>query len=514
MRFPSGQLIILATLAIHSLAAPAAPDPPPWALQPITTPPVPESTLATTWAKNPIDHFIAAKLQAHHLTPSQPATPRSLVRRLHFDLHGLPPTSTDIARFNATGPSSYITDLLADPAYGERWARHWMDTVHYAETHGHDEDAIRTNAWPYRDYLITSLNQDKPYARFVREQVAGDVLYPDDPQATVATAFLALGPWDSSSQMGIQDGTTDKKIAQLLDRDDMLTTTMSTFASTTVHCARCHDHKFDPVPASDYYALQAVFAGVDRADRPYDPDPQRHQQRHQLTSQLDNLTPGNTGSITRTAPYKTWLATTADTTGHWTTLTPESVTSTGGSTTTINPDGSVTLGGTPRPEKDTTTISTHSPLATITAIRLEVLTDPSLPHNGPGRQDNGNLHLSEITIGTDGHPVPVASASADFDQASWTIQHAIDGNPTTAWGIYPEVGAPHTAIFTLEEPLHIAPDSTLTVQLDQLHGGGHLIGRPRLSATSSPSPQLAKPLPKSILTALAPPRDHHTLARF
>src|SRR2546430_2619752 len=146
-----------------------------------------------------------------------------------------------------------------------------MDLAHYAETHGHDQDRPRPNAWPYRDYLIRSFNADKPYARFVEEQLAGDVLYPDDPDGIVATAFVAVGPWDESSQMGILDGTVDKQAARYLDRDDMITTTMSTFVSSTVHCARCHNHKFDPIPQTDYYALQAVFAGVDRIDRPYDP---------------------------------------------------------------------------------------------------------------------------------------------------------------------------------------------------------------------------------------------------
>ena len=165
-----------------------------------------------------------------------------------------------------------VDRLLASPRYGERWARHWMDVVHFAETHGHDQDRIRTNAWPYRDYLIASLNADKPYARFVQEQVAGECLFPEDPQATVALGFLAAGPWDESSLRDIREDTIDRQIARYLDRDDVVTTVMQTFTSTTVQCARCHNHKFDPIPQSDYYALQAVFAGVDRANRTYDAD--------------------------------------------------------------------------------------------------------------------------------------------------------------------------------------------------------------------------------------------------
>src|SRR5205807_9679089 len=178
----------------------------------------------------------------------------------------LPPTPREVSAFvSDDSPDAYekvVDRLLASPRYGERWARHWMDIVHFAETHGHDEDRERANAWPYRDYLVRSFNEDKPFSRFIEEQVAGDALFPDDPQATVALGFLAAGPWDESSQMGIRDDTIDKKIAQYLDRDDMIQTTVCTFNSVTVGCARCHDHKFDPMTQADYYGLQAVFAGA------------------------------------------------------------------------------------------------------------------------------------------------------------------------------------------------------------------------------------------------------------
>ena len=150
-----------------------------------------------------------------------------------------------------------IDRLLASPRYGERWTRHWLDVVHYADSHGHDQDRPRDNAWPYRDYVIRSFNEDKPYARFVEEQLAGDVLFPEDPNGVVATGFIVAGPWDLSSLMAIMDDTVDKKNAIYLDRDDMVMNTMSTFTSTTVHCARCHNHKFDPIPQKDYYSLQS-----------------------------------------------------------------------------------------------------------------------------------------------------------------------------------------------------------------------------------------------------------------
>jgi hypothetical protein len=151
-----------------------------------------------------------------------------------------------------------VDRLLASPRYGERWARHWLDVVHYGDSHGYDKDKPRPNAWPYRDYVIKALNEDKRYGRFIREQIAGDVLFPNDPEAFIATGFLAAGPWDFVGHQELREGTTEKANTRLLDRDDMVATAMSTFVSMTAHCARCHDHKFDPIPQSDYYDLQAV----------------------------------------------------------------------------------------------------------------------------------------------------------------------------------------------------------------------------------------------------------------
>ena len=159
--------------------------------------------------------------------------------------------------------------LLASPRYGERWGRHWLDVAHYADTHGYDKDKRRDHAWPYRDYVIRAFNQDKPYSRFVKEQLAGDVLFPNDPDGVVATGFVVAGPWDFVGHVELREGTVDKEKTRVLDRDDMVINAVSTFVSLTVHCARCHDHKFDPIPQKDYYRLQAVFAGVERGDRPF-----------------------------------------------------------------------------------------------------------------------------------------------------------------------------------------------------------------------------------------------------
>ncbi len=241
-----------------------------WSRKPLAKPSVPATG-------NPLDAFIRAKLREMKLDPSPEADRRTLIRRVTFDLTGLPPTPDEIAAFLADpSPDAYVKvvdRLLASPRYGERWARHWLDIAHYGDSHGYDKDKPRPNAWPYRDYVIAALNNDKPYSRFVEEQIAGDVLYPNSAEATIATGFLAAGPWDFVGHQELREDTLDKNITRNLDRDDMVATTMSAFTSQTVHCARCHNHKFDPITQQDYYGLQSVFAGVDRADRPYDADP-------------------------------------------------------------------------------------------------------------------------------------------------------------------------------------------------------------------------------------------------
>ena len=254
-RLTKQSALLALVLSLPLLGRTPPPDRAPhWAYRPLLEPALPRVARGD-WLRTPVDAFVLARLEEVGLTPAPETSRRALIRRLTVDLTGLPPSPEEVANFLADpAPDAYerlVDRLLASPRHGERWARHWMDAVHYAETHGHDEDAIRANAWHYRDYLIGSFNEDKPYGRFVAEQVAGDALFPESPAATVATAFLAVGPWDSSSQMGIQDDTLDKEIARYLDRDDMLTTTMATFTSTTVHCARCHDHKFDPVSVED-----------------------------------------------------------------------------------------------------------------------------------------------------------------------------------------------------------------------------------------------------------------------
>ena len=263
-----------------------------WSFQPLKQPALPELTGdERKLVRTPVDAFLLARLREKGLTFSPLADRRTLIRRVYYDLIGLPPTPEEIDQFvKDPDPRAYeklVDRLLASPRYGERWARHWLDVVHYADTHGYDKDKLRENAWPYRDYVIRALNEDKPYGQFIQEQIAGDVLKPFSPEGVPATGFIVAGPFDWVGQIEISENLIEKKITRNLDRDDMVATVMNTTVSLTVQCARCHNHKFDPIAQEDYYALQAVFAGIDRAERAYDADPQTAQRRERLHAEQE-----------------------------------------------------------------------------------------------------------------------------------------------------------------------------------------------------------------------------------
>ena len=527
-----------------------------WAFRALSSPAVPEFSSsergANAWVRTPIDAFIWLELARRGMTPNPEADRTTLIRRLSFDLLGLPPTPEEVREFLADDSDQayerLVDRLLASPRHGERWARHWMDVVHFAETHGNDQDRPRPNAWPYRDYLVRTFNEDRSYSRFVQEQIAGDVLFPDEPQAIVATGFLAAGPWDESSQQSIQDDTIDKKIARNLDRDDVVTTTMSTFTSLSVHCARCHEHKFDPISQSEYYALQAVFSGIDKANRAYDVDPQVAGKRRELVARLAEFTasagdpPAWLADDSARQIAQEWEAAQGKADDSWTVVSPTNVAVASGAKTETRPDGAILVTG-DRADKDTYTIAVDTDLSGITGVRLEALADESLPMRGPGRQENGNFHLTEFQVmaapraplanaagsisaavspadanpsALDSAPRPIKliQAQADFDQEGWTVAMAIDGNPATAWGIHPKVGQTHVAMFRFESPVGFEGGTTLTFRLEQDHGRGHLIGMPRLSITRAKDPIAPRVLPpEDVLAVLAVPAADRTPAQ-
>lgn len=236
-----------------------------------------------------VDDFIRAKLKEKGLTPAPRADARTLIRRLFFDLTGLPPDPSDLTDLTDQKYEALVDKLLASPRYGERWARHWLDAVHYGETHGYDKDKPRMNAWPYRDYVIRALNNDKPYACFIEEQIAGDALYPGTVDGITALGFIAAGPWDFIGHAEVPETKLDGKIARHLDRDDMVQNAIGTVCSLTIQCAQCHNHKFDPISQEDYYSLHAVFAAIDRTDVDYYPDDASMQKFAALQKQKKQL---------------------------------------------------------------------------------------------------------------------------------------------------------------------------------------------------------------------------------
>jgi hypothetical protein len=216
-----------------------------------------------------------------------------------FDLTGLPPAPGEIRQFleesvrdEDAAIGALVDRLLGSEHYGERWGRHWLDVARYADTCGYDKDKLRPNAWPYRDYVIRSFNEDKPYKKFVEEQVAGDALYPGTADGILGLGFLAAGPWDFIGHVEVPESKIDGRVARHIDRDEMVTSVLNTFTSATVQCARCHDHKFDPITQEHYYGLQAVFAAVDRAERPYDLDPAIPERRLLLQERIDEARSG------------------------------------------------------------------------------------------------------------------------------------------------------------------------------------------------------------------------------
>jgi hypothetical protein len=233
-----------------------------WSFRPIKRPAVPQ-VHGSSWTLNPVDAFVLDRLEKNNLRPAADTDRRTLLRRVFLDLIGIPPTPREVQSFLADpSPEALarvVENLLARPQYGERWARHWLDVARYAESNGYERDGAKPNAWRYRDYVINAFNKDKPYDRFLAEQLAGDEVSGSSAETQIATTFLRLGTWD------------DEPAEPLVDRydqlDDVLGTTAAAFMGVTLRCARCHNHKFDPFPQRDYYRMLAVFEPLKRPQK-------------------------------------------------------------------------------------------------------------------------------------------------------------------------------------------------------------------------------------------------------
>lgn len=256
-------LLCVIAPGISTRGAPSGPASGEWAFQPLRWYPV--ASAGVSPVRNPVDDFILQKLKEKGLAPAPPADRATLIRRATFDLTGLPPTPEEVDAFvKDRAPDAFpklIERLLASPRYGERWGRHWLDVVRYADSDGYSNDYERPNAWRYRDYVIRSFNEDKSYDRFIIEQVAGDELDPENPENLIATGFLRMGPWE-------QTAMSVAAVTRQIFLDDVTHSVGTVFLGLTLGCARCHDHKFDPIPTRDYYRVQAIFAPAQFEKRP------------------------------------------------------------------------------------------------------------------------------------------------------------------------------------------------------------------------------------------------------
>jgi hypothetical protein len=470
-----------------------------WSFQPLQNLAQPEVN-DKPWCRTPIDRFLLAKLEAKGLTANPPVERRRLIRRAYFDLIGLPPTPDEIDAFvNDPSPDAYeklIDRLLGNPHYGERWGRHWLDLARFAESHGYEQDYDRPTAYPYRDFVIRALNLDMPYDQFVRWQIAGDEFEPDNALAMTATGFLGAGTHATQ----ITANQVEKERYDELD--DMAATIGTSMLGVTIGCARCHDHKFDPIPQRDYYRFVSTFTTTVRSEIDLDFHPDKYRQ---AKAEFDRRHAPLMAAVQRfekeelPARLQAWLKTAArPPQPRWLILTPVSFQSKGRATLTKQDDGSYLAEGT-NSKFDTYTFVAHTPLKSITAVRLEAMAHASLVKGGPGRASNGNFALSDFHVtaaplsakpGTAGAPIQVKLINplATFEQKGLPISAAIDSDKKSGWAVDPQFGKDHAATFEFATPVGFEGGTLLTVVLDFRNNDQHSIGRPRISVSTASGP--------------------------
>lgn len=454
------------------------------------------------WVRSPIDHFVLLKQEELGLHPNGPATRRVLIRRAYFDLLGLPPTPEQVDAFvNDPDKEAWpklIDELLESPHYGERWARHWMDVARFAESHGYEQDYDRKFAYHYRDFLIKALNDDLPYDEFVRWQLAGDELAPENPLATMATGFLGAGVFPTQ--------LTEKEFesARYDELDDMVTTTGVAFLGLSIGCARCHDHKFDPIPSRDYYSMVASFATTIRSEIDVDLEPEANLARKAAwEKKLTELTAATQTFEEKEVPtkFREWLknAPPIAELSPWETLEPTSVKSSGGSKFEKQSDGSHLAVG-KAPSKEVLTIVAETRRRSLRAIRLEAFKDDSLPNKGPGRASNGNFALGNISVtaqplatSDSANEIKLTAARATHQQntSSLSVAASIDSDPISGWAVDAGgIGKDQAAVFDFESNVGFEKGTRLTITLAFNHPNTrHAVGRFRLSISDRDQPK-------------------------
>ena len=486
-----------------------------WAYQPlqVVSPP---AVVDNGWSRTGIDQFIWQKQHAAKLTPNPAADRRQLIRRAYFDLTGLPPSPAEVTEFlNDASPQAYekvVDRLLASQHYGEKWARHWLDLARFAESHGYEHDYDRPTAYHYRDFVIQALNQDLPYDTFVKWQLAGDEIAPQENLALMATGYLAAGVHST------QITANEVEKHRYDEMDDILATTGTAMLGLTFGCARCHDHKYDAIPQADYYRLLSTFATTVRTEVDLDMDPgwykqalaefeQQHAPVAEALAKFEReQLPGRLAKWEADGAVQAKAAS-------WMVLDQVQAKSVGGATFTKQADESF-LATDKKPDNDTYEFIAETDFTGITSLRLEALPDPSLVKSGPGRAENGNFALTElrVTAAPKNNPQQVETLKltnprATFEQKGLPVAAAIDGNLQTGWAVDPEFGKVQIAAFDFERPIGGAEGTILTITLEFKNNVRHAIGRPRLSVTrNSPDAKLTDPgIVARVITILQTP---------
>jgi hypothetical protein len=490
-----------------------------WAFQPLKKVEVPK-VRASISEVTPIDAFIMARLEEKNLELNPAADRRTLIRRASFELLGLPPTPEEVEAFERdTSPDAWqkvITMLLDSPRYGERWARHWLDVVRFAESSGFEHDSDRPNAYHYRDFVIKALNSDMPYDQFVRWQLAGDEFEPQNPLALMATGFLGAGVFPTQITANEVERTRYDAM------DDMLSTTGTAMLGLTIGCARCHDHKFDPIPTRDYYRMLATFTTTVRSDIEVNLQPEKYR-REKKEFDLQHATvlaeQEKYEAEELPAKFNKWLedCVPLPRSEGWEILEPLELKSKVGAAFTKLEDGSYLAEG-ENGASDVYTFVAEIGTQPIRALRLEALAHPSMKKGGPGRADNGNIGLSRIRVFSsspekaESNEVKLVSARAAFEQNadSLSIASTLDSNPKTGWAVDPRFGTNHAAAFEFEKPLHELEGTRLIVRLEFDLNTRHNIGRPRLAVTTKENlPLDAKAMPETVARVLASLQSNH-----
>jgi hypothetical protein len=526
-RMPLGGQLPAAQIALIKAWIDATPRPKHWAFIPPQRPALPV-VHNTAWARNPIDRFVLAKLEAEGLKPSPEADRATLLRRLSLDLIGLPPTPAELDNFlSDKSPNAWekqVDRLLASPHYGEKWARQWLDGARYADSDGYEKDKPRF-VWFYRDWVINAYNRNLPYNEFVIDQIAGDLLPNPTQDQKVATGFLR------NSMINEEGGVEPEqfRMEAMYDRMDAIG---KGILGVTIQCAQCHNHKYDPLTQEEYYRLFAFLNNSNEsAIAVYTPAQQMKiadilRRTREIEGDLQH----------RHADWESKMAAWEDAATRnqpaWTVVKPEvDDISTGGEKYILQDDGSLLAQGY-APTKHTVKLTVKTQMKDIRAFRLELLTDPNLPLGGPGRSIKGAGALSEFRVEANGKEVRIDHATADLNlpetpleamfydksnkkRVTGPIEFAIDGKDETAWGTDAGPGLrnqPRKAVFNAAAPIGNDGETTLVFYLKQNAGGwnsddnqNNNLGRIRLSITSAPDAS-ADPLPAEVRTIIAIPR--------